>query len=87
IRVRRSGSSGGHNGLRDIAGKCGGEEFPRVKLGVGEPQRAQTDMADWVLTPFYGRDFEEFTAECERTAECVECIVKDGMEKAMSRFN
>ena len=48
IRVRRGGSAGGHNGLKDIIAKCGGDGFPRVRIGVGEKPHPDYDMADWV---------------------------------------
>ncbi|MCL2202309.1 MAG: aminoacyl-tRNA hydrolase, partial [Oscillospiraceae bacterium] len=49
LRIRRRGSAGGHNGLRDIINKCGGEDFPRIKIGVGSPPHEGYEMADWVL--------------------------------------
>ena len=52
LRIRRSGSAGGHNGLKDIIAKCGGDGFPRVKVGVGEKPHPDYDMADWVLSAF-----------------------------------
>ncbi|MDR3209802.1 MAG: aminoacyl-tRNA hydrolase [Oscillospiraceae bacterium] len=87
LRVRREGSAGGHNGLKDITAKCGGEAFPRVKIGVGEKPIAEQDMADWVLSPFRGADLTEMERVCVRAAECIECIVRDGVDAAMNRYN
>ena len=66
LRVRRSGSAGGHNGLKDIIAKCGGDGFPRVKIGVGEKPHPDYDMADWVLSSFKGDDAKTIDAACEK---------------------
>ena len=54
LRIRRSGSAGGHNGLKDIIAKCGGDGFPRIKIGVGSPPHADYDIVDWVLSKLQG---------------------------------
>lgn len=87
LRIRRSGSAGGHNGLRDITEKCGGEDFPRIKIGVGEPPHPDYDMADWVLSVFAGKDRELIEDACQRAAEAVETILKDGLDRAMGVYN
>lgn len=87
IRIRRSGSAGGHNGLKDIIAKCGGEGFPRVKIGVGGPLHAGDDMADWVLSPFTGRDRDLIAGAVKDAAAAVETIIRDGVDKAMSLYN
>jgi PTH1 family peptidyl-tRNA hydrolase len=60
LRIRRSGSAGGHKGLADIIQKCGGEEFPRIKIGVGEPPHPDYDMADWVLSSLRTRSWPRY---------------------------
>lgn len=87
IRIRRAGSAGGHNGLKDIIAKCGGEGFPRVKIGVGGPPHADGDMADWVLSPFAGRDRDLVAEAIKNAAAAVETIIRDGLEKAMNLYN
>lgn len=52
LRVRRKGSAGGHNGLKDIIAHLGSEDFPRVRLGVGEKPHPDYDLAAWVLSDF-----------------------------------
>lgn len=52
IRVRRKGSAGGHNGLKDIIARLGSENFPRIRLGVGEKPHPDYDLAAWVLSDF-----------------------------------
>ena len=86
LRVRPSGSAGGHNGLRDIIAKCGGEGFPRVRLGVGAvpPER---ELVDWVLSVFRNEDAEEILRAAQRAADAVECVILHGVERAMNQFN
>ena len=87
LRVRRSGSAGGHNGLKDIIAKCGGEGFPRVKIGVGAKPNPEMDMADWVLSTFKNKDAEEIERAVKSAAEAVTVIISDGVDKAMNKFN
>lgn len=86
IRVRPSGSAGGHNGLKDIIAKCGGEGFPRVRLGVGRVP-PDWEMADWVLSVFRNEDAETMLAAAERAADAVACVITKGPAEAMNRFN
>ena len=87
LRVRRSGSAGGHNGLKDIIAKCGGDGFPRVKIGVGEKPHPDYDMADWVLSSFKGDDAKAIDAACEKAADAVRTVVLRGVDKAMNLYN
>jgi len=87
LRVRRSGSAGGHNGLKDIIAKCGGEGFPRIKIGVGEKPHPDYDMADWVLSAFSGQDAETIAAAAKRAADAVLCLIEQGTDKAMNEYN
>jgi PTH1 family peptidyl-tRNA hydrolase len=87
IRIRRGGSAGGHNGLKDIIEKCGGDNFPRIKVGVGAPPHPDFDMADWVLSAFSGKEAELISEAVKKAADAVEMIIGDGIEKAMSAYN
>lgn len=87
LRVRRSGSAGGHNGLKDIIAKCGGDGFPRIKLGVGAPPNPEYEMIDWVLSAFRGKDAEEIQKAAERAAEAIEAVITSGVDSAMNKFN
>lgn len=85
LRIRRSGSAGGHNGLKSVIQHLG-DQFPRLRIGVGrgDPER---DLADHVLSRFT-RDEREAVAEAiGRAADAVELFVADGVEVAMNRFN
>ena len=56
LRIRKGGSAGGHNGLKNIIQHLGTDQFPRIRVGVGEKPHPDYDMADWVLGKFQGED-------------------------------
>ena len=87
LRIRKSGSAGGHNGLKNIIQQLGTDQFPRLKVGVGEKPHPDYDLADWVLGKFTGEDKKAIDAAVKRAADAVECYIQDGPDKAMSRFN
>jgi len=87
LRIRRRGSAGGHNGLQDIISQCGGEDFPRIKIGVGSPPHEDYDMADWVLSKLSGEDGQLITRAAAQAASALEAIITRGVEQAMSEFN
>ena len=87
LRIRGSGSAGGHNGLRDIISKCGGEDFPRVRIGVGSPPHEDYDLAEWVLSKPVGEDALLINEAARKAAAAVELIVLSGVERAMSKYN
>ena len=87
LRIRRGGSAGGHNRLKRIIQPLGTDQFPRLKVGVGEKPHPDYDLADWVLGKFTGEDKKAIDAAVKRAADAVECYIQDGPDKAMSRFN
>lgn len=87
LRIRTSGSAGGHNGLKSIIQRLGTDKFPRVKIGVGGKPHPDYDMADWVLGKFVGPDKTAMDEATLRAAQAVECYLKDGPQKAMNQFN
>jgi len=87
LRIRRSGSSGGHNGIRDIIKVCGGDTFPRIRIGVGSPENEQIDMADWVLSKLNKPDKEILDNAALSAAAALELIVEGSIDKAMAEFN
>ena len=87
LRIRKGGSAGGHNGLKNIIQHLGTDQFPRVRLGVGEKPHPDYDLADWVLGKFVGEDTKNIDAAVKRAADAVECIIADGCDKAMNKFN
>ncbi len=87
LRIRASGSAGGHNGLKSIISRLGTEAFPRVKVGVGAPPNPDYDLADWVLSGFHGQDAKVIAETTERAADALESILSEGIDRAMSKFN
>ncbi|MCF0122537.1 MAG: aminoacyl-tRNA hydrolase [Ruminiclostridium sp.] len=87
LRVRRSGSAGGHNGLKDIIAHLGTDQFPRVKVGVGGKPHPDSDMADWVLGKFTGQDRKVMEEAIARAADAVTLFLDQGADQAMARFN
>jgi len=87
LRIRKGGSAGGHNGLKSIIQHLGTDQFPRVKIGVGEKPHPDYDMADWVLGKFTGEDLKAITQAIERAGKAAECYIQDGPDKAMNKFN
>lgn len=87
LRLRRDGSAGGHNGLKSIINMLGTQAFPRVKIGVGKKPHPDYDLADWVLGKFSPDDQKTVAKAAERACDAIECLLKDGMDAAMSRYN
>ena len=87
LRIRTGGSAGGHNGLNSIIQLLGSDQFPRLKVGVGGKPHPDYDMADWVLGKLQGEDKNVMDQAVKRAADAVECLLRDGPQKAMNRFN
>lgn len=87
VRVRPKGSSGGQNGLKDIAEKLGSENFPRIRIGVGADRPAGYDMADFVLGVPSKEDREAIDAILPKVMTAAEFICRGDIEGAMSRAN
>lgn len=86
IRIRASGSAGGHNGLKDIISKIGTQNFIRVRVGTGGKPEGW-DLADYVLAHFSPADRLLINDAVESAAEAVEIIVRDDVETAMNQYN
>ena len=86
LRVRPKGSAGGHNGLKNIIAQLGHDEFSRVRVGVGKKPK-QWDMVDWVLGHFEGEDATLIKESIENAAGAVTCIMEEGVDSAMNKFN
>ena len=87
LRIRMKGSAGGHNGLKSIIQHLGTDQFPRLRVGVGEKPHPDYDMADWVLGKFTGDDKKAMDASVKRAADAIECIMAQGIDRAMGKFN
>lgn len=87
IRIRRKGSAGGHNGIKSLIEHLGTQDFPRVKIGVGEKPHPDYDMADWVLSGFSQTEFKAVCSRFDDVSKAVELIVSGETDKAMNLFN
>ena len=87
IRVRAKGSSGGHNGLKNIAEKLGTDNFPRIKIGAGVPPHPDYSIIDWVLSKFTDEEYQEISKQAGRAAEAGRILITSGIAEAMQRFN
>ncbi len=86
LRIRERGSSAGHNGLESIMGALSTQEFVRVRLGIG-PEHKVRDGAGYVLSQFKKAQYETIDLVLDRAADAVEVILKEGISRAMNRFN
>ena len=86
IRVRPSGSAGGHNGLKNIIAETGSDSFARVRIGIGSKPH-NWDLSDWVLSPFDIQSRGVVEQAEIRAAAAVVSIIKDGCDTAMNEFN
>lgn len=84
IRIRQKGSDGGQKGMQSIIRQLGTTEFPRVRIGVGEPVG---DLVDYVLSEFSEEEENQIEETIERTVAAVETILKEGILTAMNQFN
>lgn len=84
LRIRRKGSAGGHNGIKDIIKNLSTDVFPRIKVGVGQPQG---DLVSHVLGKFSKEDREIINKIFDVCSNVVESIIKDGLDVSMNKFN
>ena len=86
IRIRKKGIAGGHNGIKNIIAHLGTQEFPRIKVGVGD-KPPRMDLADYVLSRFSKEDREKMEQAFKDAADAVEVMITEGADAAMNRFN
>ena len=86
IRIRPSGSAGGHRGMVSIMESLAGAPFSRVRVGIGRPSQGM-DTVDYVLEPFTAAEVSELPEQIVRVAAAIEAVLKDGIERAMEIFN
>ena len=87
LRVRASGSAGGHNGIKSIIGGLNSQSFPRVKIGVGAKPHPDYDLADWVLSNFTGPEDKLITEAAVRAADAALEIIARGVPAAANDYN
>ena len=86
IRIRKKGSAGGHNGLKDIILHLGHDEFQRIKMGVGQKPEGY-DLVDYVLGHFPKEEREIMDESAKRAADAIEVMIVDGADAAMNLYN
>jgi len=86
LRIRSGGGDGGHKGLVSVTAALGTKEFPRLRLGIGEPPAGEAG-AEWVLQPFDGAELEVVEEMLDRAADALEMLVREGIVKAMDLAN
>lgn len=86
IRIRKRGSDGGHNGLKNIIMHLGHDEFIRVRMGVGE-KPPKMDLADYVLSHFSTEEREVMNESARTAALAIETVVVEGADAAMNKYN
>ena len=86
IRIRKKGSAGGHNGIKNIIAQLGTQNFQRIKVGVGEKPKGW-DLADYVLGHFSKEDRGLVDDALKRVAGAVELMVQGEVDQAMNQFN
>ena len=87
VRVRRKGSDGGQKGLRSIIQHIGSDDFPRVKLGVGQKPHPDYDLAAWVLSRFTAQELTAMETAAKNAAQAATLIVDGQIDEAMNRFS
>ncbi|MEG2020836.1 MAG: aminoacyl-tRNA hydrolase [Oscillospiraceae bacterium] len=86
IRIRRTGSAGGHNGIKSIIQHMG-QDFMRVKIGVGEKPTPEFDLADWVLSRFTTGESKEICARYDDIRAALELMIQGQSEDAMNKYS
>lgn len=87
IRIRRKGSAGGHNGLKSIIAHLSGEDFPRIKIGVGKKPSPEYDLADWVLSKLPEPDQKAIAERFADINAAVEDIIRGNIDAAMNKYS
>ena len=87
LRIRPSGSAGGHNGLKSIIARLGGENFPRIRIGVGAKPRPDYDLADWVLGKFPPEDAKAMADRYPDLEAAAKLIMDGKLGLAQSKYN
>lgn len=87
LRLRRKGSYGGHNGIKDIIELTGTDDIMRIKIGVGERENRDYDLKDWVVGKIPTEQMTDFNKALDRAALAAEEIITRGIDSAMNKYN
>ena len=86
IKIRKKGSSGGHNGMKSIIQMLGTEEFPRIRIGIGRPEH-NGDEINYVIGAIPGEEIPKLEEGVEKAKDAVIEILKNGIDSAMNKLN
>ena len=87
LRIRRKGSDGGQNGVKNIIYLTGSDAFPRIKMGIGAKPNPQWDLADWVLSRFTQEEMQALTQAARNACEALPLMLDGQTSQAMNQFN
>ena len=87
VRLRANGSSGGHHGLESIEQHLGSREYPRQRIGIGRQTPGVREITNYVLSPFAKGEAALLEKVLTRACDQIECWLREGIQKAMSRYN
>lgn len=87
MRIRRKGSDGGQNGVKNIIYLSGKDTFPRIKVGIGKKPHSDYDLAKWVLSKFSGDEIKLIDQMADNCCEALPYILEGNVDKAMNLFN
>ncbi len=87
VRIRRKGSDGGHNGIKNIIYLTGSDQFPRVKIGVCAKPHPDYDLAKWVLSRFSADELKALDGVLDHAADMASLILSGRMDEAMNVYN
>ena len=85
VRIRKKGSAGTHNGMRSIIYDLKSDQFPRIRIGIGNNRKG--DLRDFVIGGFSKEEKEPLADAVRRAVLAAECIVEKGIDKAMNEYN
>lgn len=87
LRIRKKGSDGGHNGIKNIIYLSGADTFPRIRVGIGKKPHPDYDLADWVLSAFTAEELKTLADTSKTVCDAIPMILSGHIDLAMSRFN
>ena len=85
IRIRKKGSAGTHNGMRSVVGVLGTQDFPRIRIGIGD--FGKKDIVDFVIGDFSKSEIKTIEDTLSEVTKAIECFISDGIDLSMNRYN
>ena len=87
MRIRKKGSDGGHNGMKNIIYLSGSDQFPRIRVGIGQKPHPDYPLADWVLSAFSEEERGVLAETAKKVTEALELMLRGQTDRAMNQFN